>query len=248
MKHEFRVRASSMGAIMTNDRSRKNMGNRCLDKIEEMLWYNKFGIDDRIWSKYMEKGTLNEEQGIKLAAKVLGWFDVQENAQKVRRMNDWVVGEPDVLTPTLLADIKTSWSGSTYRKTASKTKVPNTDYDWQMQCYMWLCDREEAELVYCLTDIPEHLILKEIRTMTYGAMDRAAVDPKLNDKDMHEIEAKIEAEVRSQSGFDHIPANIRVKRFIIKRDEAKIQAMIDRITECRKVYDEMYEHIKKMNK
>tara|TARA_R110001592_G_scaffold87052_2_gene256957 strand:+ start:2157 stop:2933 length:777 start_codon:yes stop_codon:yes gene_type:complete len=245
MKHEWLVRASSMGAIMSSDRSGKKLGAKCITEIQKMLLYNKRGVNKRIWTKYMEKGTIVEAEGIDLAAGVLGWFDVKSDAPKRRYKNEWIVGEPDIESPMILGDIKSSWDATTFP--FFKDKIPNADYEWQMMSYMWLCDRSECELVYCLTNTPEHLIQKEIRMQTFAAMDKANYDEKLRNMDMHEIEAKVEREVRSQMTFDNFPAKERVKRWVIKRDEVKIEAMKDRITECRHLYDEYWDKIQNMN-
>jgi hypothetical protein len=241
MKHEWIVRASSMGAIMSCGKGANTLGAKFYAEVQKMVLYNKFGIDKRIWTKYMEKGNLMEAEGVHLASRVLGWFDIPVIDKKPRFSNDWVIGEPDVLTPTLLADIKSSWDGTTFPWFESK--LPNKDYDWQMQTYMYLCDREECELVYTLTDTPEHLIRAEIRKITFGVFDKAEVDPYYQNKSMSEIEAKIERDVRSQMSFGHIPEELRVKRFMIYRDEAKIEAMKDRITLAREIYDEYYKEL-----
>lgn len=239
MKHEWIVRASSMGKIMANGRTKDSIGAEFYKEVERMVLYNKFGIDKRIWTKYMEKGTLMEVEGIKMASRVLGWFDVNVNEKKPRLVNDWVIGECDVNTPTVLADIKTSWDGSTYPW--FDEEFTNKDYYWQMQTYMWLTGKSQAELVYCLTDTPEHLIQAEMRRMCFQAYDRASVDPYLMDKTMDEIERKIEKEVRSQSMFSHIPEVYRVKRYIIERNDADIERMQERIALARNEYDQMIE-------
>ena len=245
MKHEWLVRASSMGAIMSSDRSGTKLGAKCISEIQKMLLYNKRGVNKRIWTKYMEKGTIVEAEGIDLAARVLGWFDVKSDDKKERYRNEWIVGEPDILSPTVLGDIKSSWDATTFP--FFKDKIPNPDYKWQMISYMWLTDRTESELVYCLTNTPEHLIQKEIRMQTFAAMDKANYDEYYRNKDMHEIEAKVEREVRSQMTFDNFPDKERVKRWVIQRDEVEIEAMKDRILECRNLYDQYWDKIQNMN-
>ena len=245
MKHEWLVRASSMGAIMSSDRSGKKLGAKCVTEVQKMLLYNKRGVNKRIWTKYMEKGTINEAEGIDLAARVLGWFDVKSNAKKKRYRNEWVVGEPDIDSPQVLGDIKSSWDATTFP--FFKDNLPNKDYEWQMQTYMWLTNKDQCELVYCLTNTPEHLIQKEVRIQTFAAMDKTHVDDKLRSMDISEIEAKVEKEVRSQMTFDNFPEKERVKRWIIERDDVKIEAMKDRITECRHLYDAYWDKIQNMN-
>ena len=40
-------------------------------------------------------------------------------------------------------------------------KLPNKDYYWQMQSYMWLYDKPLARVVYCLMNTPSHLAFTE---------------------------------------------------------------------------------------
>jgi hypothetical protein len=114
-KHEFLVRASRLGDLMSNDRSGKGMGETAKKYILETAIFNKYGIEPKeISNKYLEKGILNEKEGIILASKVLGWLDVNPDAPKIRLVNDYLVGEPDVDTKFLLADIKNSYDVSTF--------------------------------------------------------------------------------------------------------------------------------------
>lgn len=235
MKHEFVARASSMGSLMTNDRSGKKMGETAITLIKQTVLYNKYGIEKDISSKYLDKGIQNEYESIKLAAGILGWFDVDPDEPKTRFFNDYATGEPDVLSATVLGDIKNSFDGTTFP--FFETECFNKAYDWQMQCYMWLTGRKQAELVYTLTDTPEQMILDEIRRKAWKAMAM----PKYADMNIEDIEVEIESQVRNQMMFGHIPEEKRVKRFIIEADENKFEMMQNRIIEAREIYDKLYQ-------
>ena len=239
MKHEFIVRASSMGAIMTKPRSKSEILSETTKKeIHKTILFNKYGIEDEFSSKPTDKGIMNEPEGIKLASDVLGWFGIPE--KKTRLINDWVTGEPDVYKKSILiGDIKNSFSGNTF-PFFEFNEVPNTGYFWQMQSYMWL-DGEinESELVYVLTNTPEQMVLDMIQKKIWKMLP----DPQYSNYSPNEIEEMAEQHIRSQHNFDHIPKEKRIRKYVIQRDNDAIEQMKNQITLCRAYYDEVYSKI-----
>jgi hypothetical protein len=223
---------------MTNDRSGKQMGDTAKKAILEAVLYNKYGIEPKeITSKFIEKGNANEYENVVLAKRVLNWADVDPDLIKPRLFNDYVTGETDVLSETVLADIKTSWDASTFPWLA--VDCPNKSYYWQMQVYCWLTDRDEAELVYCLSNTPENLIYDELRKAVWKNL----TNPLYAEKSETEIEEILEEKIRGQLTFDQIPENNRVKRFVIKRDDMAIEQIKARVIEAREYYDQLFEKI-----
>lgn len=234
--HEYMPRASSMGALMTNSRSKSDpLGLTAKAEIQKALVFNQFGTKDDVSSKQIEKGIVCEKESIKLAKDVFDWLDLDVDKPKIRQSNDYIAGEPDVLTNSLLADVKSSWNGSTFFPIYFSEELKNKDYYYQMMSYLWLTDMPECELVYCLTNTPTHMIENMVQRETYSAMSL----PANFDKDMQEIEDEIYQKVTKQHQFDHIPKKNRVKRFIIKRDQEVIDKMIERIEICRNYYDQL---------
>ena len=234
--HEYMPRASSMGALMTNSRSKSDpLGATAKTEIEKALTYNVFGIRDELSSKQIEKGIVVEKESIELAADVFDWLDVDTTKPKIRLSNDYIGGEPDVLTKSVLADVKSSWNGSTFFPVFFQQDLKNKSYYYQMMSYLWLSGMEECELVYCLTNTPMYMIEDMVKRESWQKM----AFPSNVDKDMDEIEAEVEERVLAQHKFDHIPNDKRVKRFVIKRDEQVIEQMIERIEICRKYYDQL---------
>lgn len=235
MKHEFIARASQMGALMTNPRTKgETLSETTKTAIQEAVLYNKYGIEKHITSKEMEKGTQNEEIGIQMASELYGWFGI-DDIVKQRLFNDYVSGECDILTDYVLADIKCPFKGSNFP--FFETEVPNKAYFYQLQAYMWLSNRQEAELLYCLTNTPDHIIDDEIRREIWYC----SAQPKYRNMSELELEEMCDERIRKQHIFDHIPLEKRVKKFIIKRDDEVIEAMRQRIILCRKYYDSIYE-------
>ncbi|CAB4152776.1 hypothetical protein UFOVP611_30 [uncultured Caudovirales phage] len=238
MKHNWLIRASQVSDIMTNDRSGKQMGDTAKKAILEAVLFNKYGIEPKeISSKFIEKGNANEYENIVLAKRVLNWADVDPDLIKPRLFNDYVTGETDVLSETVLADIKTSWDASTFPWLA--VDCPNKAYYWQMQVYCWLTDRDEAELVYALSNTPENLIYDELRKAVWKNL----TNPLYAEKSETEIEEILEEKIRGQLTFDQIPEKNRVKRFIIKRDDMAIEQIKARVIEAREYYDQLFEKI-----
>jgi hypothetical protein len=91
---------------------------------------------------------------------------------------------------------------------------------------MMLTGHEEAELVYCLTNTPFQIVEDEVRRMHW----------KLNliDEDLDVREA-----VQASHNFSHLPDSLRVKRFIIKRDNEAIERVKQRVEVAREYYESL---------
>jgi hypothetical protein len=190
--------------------------------IQDLFKEKELGISKEFWSRYTDKGLQMEDEAIEFASQVLGWDFVVKNTERYN--NDWITGEPDVITEHLLADIKCSWDGSTFPLFDSELK--NKDYFWQMQGYMWLTGLEKAELVYCLMNTPHAIVEDEVR--------RAHWKANLIDEDLDLREA-----VQSQHNSDHIPNNLRIKRFIIEKDEEAIDKIKEKVELAREYYEQL---------
>jgi hypothetical protein len=236
MKHQFIARASQMGDLMTNPRSKNEiLSATAKTSVQKSVLFDKYGITDDISSKPTDKGIQLEPDGIEAASKVLGWFDVEPT--KKRMINDYFTGEPDVMTPTLLADIKCSYSGITFPWFADE--IPTAGYFYQLQVYMDLSGHRTSELVYCLLDTPEPMVLDEINRKVWKMLP----NPKYSNLTQTEIELIADEDVRRMHNFGHIPIEKRVKKFVVDYDADVIQAMKERIDVCRKYYDKIYQSI-----
>jgi hypothetical protein len=241
MKHEWIIRASQLGELMTQGRKKDELFGETANKlILEAVLLNKYGIEPRnSTNKYTEKGIENEKESIRIAGENYGWLFVDTDAIKPRLVNDFISGEPDVLTDKVLGDVKSSWDAVTFPWTLKDGDCPNKTYLYQMQAYMWLTNREEAELVYCLTNTPDRLIYDEVRREVW----RTHVLPENQEKTEDELHEEIEEVKRRQLTFDQVPQEKRTKRTIIKRDENMITEIKERIIEARKIYDKLKEQI-----
>jgi hypothetical protein len=225
-----------MGDLMTNARSKGELlSATAKTAVQKAVLFDKYGIIDDISSKPIDKGIQLEPDAIEAASKVLGWFDVEPT--KKRMINEYFTGEPDVLTPTLLADIKCSYSGLTFPWFSEE--IPTAGYFYQLQVYMNLSGHRTSELVYCLLDTPEQMVLDEINRKVWKMLP----DPKYSNFGQTEIELMADEQVRRMHNFAHIPIEKRIKKYRVDYDETVIKAMEERVTLCRDYYDAIYNTI-----
>lgn len=219
----MKIRSSAIGKLMASPRNKGEMlSETAKTYIQDLFKENELGIAREFWSRYTDKGLQMEDEAIDFAGQVLGWEFVVKNEESFE--NDWITGTPDVLTKTLLADIKCSWDGNTFP--LFDTELKNKDYFWQMQGYMWLTGLEQAELVYCLMDTPHQIVEDEVR--------RAHWKAGLIDEDIDLREA-----VQSQHTFSHLPNNLRIKRFIVERNEDAIDNIKEKVELAREYYEQL---------
>jgi hypothetical protein len=214
------VRCSSLGKLMTEPRSKSEvLSQTAKSYIEDLFNELEFGYRKEFSSRYTDKGLEMEDEAIQFASEQFDWEFVVKNTE--RFTNDYITGEPDINTDNLLADIKCSWSLDTYPMFEADLK--NKDYYWQLQGYMWLTGKTEAELVYCLMNTPLQIVDDEVR--------RAHWKAGLIDEDID-----LRHEVQLKHNYDNIPSKLRVKRYIVERDDKAIEKIIEKVEIAREYY------------
>ena len=202
----MKYRASAIGKLMTEARSKFEPLSETTKSYLLELWIeNTYGRRKVIDSKYMIKGTTVEEESITLYSLYSNDFYRKNNE---RRVNEFITGEPDIITDTHIIDIKSSWSIFTFMD-SKFSKTINKDYYWQLQAYMSLFNKQSAKLVYVLTNTPDELVERETRFRTCD-----------------EKEFK----------FDDIPLQERIFEIEVKRNDDDIDRMYNRINECNEYY------------
>jgi hypothetical protein len=220
---ELLFRCSSLGKLMTDPRSKsETLSETAKSYIQDLFKERELGIYKEFSSRYTDKGLEMEDEAIQFASEVLNWDFVVKN--EVRFNNEWITGEPDINTDSLLADIKCSWNGSTFPLFDETLK--NKDYYWQLQGYMQLTGHETSELVYTLMDTPLQIVEDEIRRQHW----------KLN---LIEEDLEVRDAVQKMHNFDHIPNELRVKRFIVQKDETAQQKIKERVEVAREYYQQL---------
>lgn len=152
-----------------------------------------YSYEKTISSKYLEKGLMVEDDAIELYNSVF-FQSLEKN--KERRSNAWITGECDLVHPRKIIDIKSAWSLDTFPATTAQAHEP--DYEWQGRAYMWLWDKPEFEVAWCLVDTPPDLIGYEDEALHYVSHINPALrvttarymrDPRLEER----IKTKVQA-------------------------------------------------------
>lgn len=235
--HEFIVRASSVGDLMTRGRNKDaDWGDTALGVIRKAVLSNKYGIEEYVTSKHMEKGILNEREGLEMYRTIIGG-DFAIDDTKQRLMNNYCSGEPDLIHDGIIVDIKNSWGVNSFPFWDEDIK--NKSYIYQLQTYLWLSGLKSARLVYTLTTTPEHIRQQEIQRLWFRLMDK----PENQLREQYEVELEAEEIINKEMVFDHIPVRNRVKIFEVTRSEEMIELIEDRICNARVKYDELYSQI-----
>ena len=224
----MKVRCSQIGKIMTNPRTKgERLSLTTKSYILELAIQQKYGIHKEFWSRYTDKGIEVEEEAIKLVENVLNVGFIYKNEERIT--NEYITGVPDVNTDVLI-DVKSSWDAFTFFEKVVEDEVKNKDYYYQLQGYMWLTDKQEALLCYCLVDTPLQIVEDEIRREHWKQNLISESDD-------------LRAFVEAKHSYTHIDPLKRVKTYVIKRDEEVIEAIKTRIEECREYYNQIIELI-----
>lgn len=220
---ELLFRCSSLGKLMTDARTKSEvLSETAKTYIQDVFKEKELGIYKDFSSRYTDKGIQMEDEAIQFASEVLKWDFVVKNTERFN--NEWLTGEPDICTDNLLADIKCSWNGSTFPMFDSTLK--NKDYFWQLQGYMMLTGHDTSELVYCLMNTPFEIVEDEVRREHWK---------------LHLIEEDLDVReaVQQTHNFDQIPNELRVKRFIVQKDEEAQAKIIERVKVARQYYEQI---------
>lgn len=211
---KYLFRCSALGHIMAG---KEGLGDTAKSYLLRIYIKEKYGRAKNISNMYIEKGLLCEGQSITLLSFVDDKLYVKN---KKRFRNEFIQGEPDIITEETVDDVKTNWDIFTFFD-ADLSDL----YEWQLRAYMWLTGKRKARLRYCLVNTPEHLIEREESKTFFqmGVRDRDDTDYLLAC-----------AEIRRYSLFDDIPQAKRVRTFWIEHSEEKIKILQARILECRK--------------
>jgi hypothetical protein len=190
--------------------------------VEELAKEHLFGIKKVFKSRYTDKGNEVEEKAIELTEDVLGFEFLTKNEDYYQ--NDWVKGTPDIITTSLVIDVKSSWSGDTFP--FFETELPNKDYYYQVMGYMWLTGKKNALISYCLINTPEEIVNDEIRRTAWGKYEIEPSEETIRD-------------VVALHSFDNIPKDRRVKAFHVEYNEGVVNEMKTRIEYCRTYFNEL---------
>lgn len=152
--NQFKLRASAAGKIMTNPRSKSELLSKTtISYVHDWLKESIYGVKKDFTSKYTEKGTLLEDEGID---KAITWLDLPLVLKNETRFEDeYFTGSPDLILEDEIIDIKLPWDAFTFP--LFEDELPEKDYFYQVQIYMHLTGKKKARVVYLLLNTPEEI-------------------------------------------------------------------------------------------
>lgn len=146
-------RASALSAIMTDGKGKDELSVGAKTYVTKLAKEMIYGYDEKVSSKYMDKGLAVEDESIDLYNAVHLTSYVKNTERKT---NDWITGEADIVADDRIIDIKSSWCLTTFPVLADQGR--DTGYEWQLRAYMMLWDKPRADIAYCLVSTPDDLI------------------------------------------------------------------------------------------
>jgi hypothetical protein len=218
----LKIRCSSIGKIMAKPKLKsETISQGAKTYLEELAVEELWGKRKDFSSKYTDKGNECEDEGIRLAEKILDVGFMYKNEEHFT--NEYLTGTPDINTNVLI-DIKSSWDATTFP--FNKTEIPNKLYYWQLMGYMALTGKTKATLCYCLINTPAHLVVEEVRKAHYQL------------KKIEE-DSELTAHIENQHNFDIIPEKKRLKTYSVEYDQTAVDEIYERIKACRIYYNEL---------
>jgi hypothetical protein len=248
----YLFRCSSLGHLMTEPKTKTEpLSEGTKTHLVDVYVSAKYKRKDDISNRYLEKGTLVEEDSITLLSRVEKTF-FKKNEEHL--FNAFIKGTPDIFEGKSIyeaeeiTDTKSSWDIYTFMRAISKKTNPL--YYWQGQGYLWLSGANKFKLSYCLVNTPSHLIDSEKRKLGW---QMGVIDPLANSdyfEGCKEIEKNsiydIKTFVSQNPGYDllhavdewqslglDIPMNERVSTMAIDRNDEDIERLKSRIINCR---------------
>lgn len=151
---DFKIRASAVGQIMSNPRSKKDLLSKtAATYVEDWLKEKIYGTKKNINTKQIQKGILLEDEAIDSA---INWLDLEFAIKNEKHFeNEFMTGTPDLILEDEIIDTKVSWDEWTFPLFAKE--LPEKSYFYQMQAYMHLTGKKKGRVVYVLLNTPEHL-------------------------------------------------------------------------------------------
>lgn len=216
------------------------LSDTCISYLKEVYIFQKYGkepVGGAERSKYVLKGKAVEDESIMMLSRIDG-ADYRKN--DIRFTNEYLTGEPDIIisqdgNAVKILDIKSSYDFATLLSNYGSSLNPL--YYAQMQGYMALTGATEAEVDYCLVNMPQVIIEGEKRRI-FHAINPATEEDPFYKRQIEKIEFNMT--------FDEIPITERILRFPVPRNEEYIQKLYLRITECRKwlqEFDDTYTNL-----
>lgn len=221
----------------------------CITHLEDVFRSQFWGRKRLLYNKYLEKGTIGEEDALEL----LSVIDGEPHWKNEKRFyNEFIEGEPDNIEPEIGRDTKCNYDMDTYDK-ADLTSL----YKDQLKGYGWLTGIINWELCYCLVNTPYHQ-LKTAEKSLYFAMGQPSDDEPRWIEALCQLERNMIFDMaafqKENPGADlmhgrvfefpdgttrtiewkyDVPPKMRVKRFLVTLQKEDIVHIKRRVKMCR---------------
>jgi hypothetical protein len=226
MFDDYKFHPSSLGLIMTESRTKEELGETAKSHLIECYVSKVYGRNKDVTNKYIEKGLLAEEDSFDLYTLVKDKLFIKN---EITFQNDFFIGTPDIVDGDLIVDIKTSWDIFTFFSVMGKPI--NKMYYWQLQAYMDLTGAQTAKLVYCLVNTPFKLVEDQKKKLMWTM---GVIDPEADEAYLKACE-----QVDKNSNYDDIPNEKKYIEFEIPRDQAAIDKAHERVIFCRNFLNQL---------
>lgn len=200
------------------------LSDTCISYLKEVYVWYKYGkepVGGSQRSIYTMKGKSVEDDSIMLLSRMDG---VEYSKNDERKTNDFLTGEADIVVDDEnLKDIKSSWDFATML--ANIGSPLNTDYWWQGQGYLDLWNAKHYQVCYVLVNMPQEMIEWE-KMRIFKTMNPVTEESPDYKRAIERLE--------NNMTFDEIPIRERILRFSFDRDDAVIEKIHQKVSECRK--------------
>ena len=170
-----------LGSLTEKKIAKPKMSKGAKSYADKLAFDLQYSRSEEVNTKYMDKGLQTEEDSVTLVSKLRNEFLTTKSE---RKSNKWLTGKCDIQKEDTIIDIKSSWCYDTFPLLDKELK--NKLYEWQVRGYMWLYDKDYAEVIYCLTNTPIHLIEDEIRRVDYRK-NLLTMDGSIRPEKIHEV-------------------------------------------------------------
>lgn len=226
----IKFRASSWGNLLTEPQSKSDkdagiLSVTCQKELIKIYNIEKYGRKKDVVTKQMEKGTMVEDDSIRLFSMLEGELYFK-NEQQIE--NQYFKGHPDLFIgddiyhAIEVNDIKSSWELETF--TPKLIEGIDKTYEAQLNVYYDLTGASNGNLVYCLVSAPESIVLSEKRRLLYS-MDVVTEESPAYVKAAKELEKMMI--------FDDIPPHERIIKINVPKNEELIEKMKNKVPKLR---------------
>lgn len=204
---DFKIRCSAINNIMAKPTGKRIISAGAKTYCDKWLKEQIFERKEEVYSKYIEKGNMVENESIEFVSNKFFKKPLIKNDEHFT--NDYFTGTPDIINVNEVIEIKNSWNCFTFPLLDSE--LTNKAYFYQVQGYMHLTGLKKSKVVFTLMDTPEYIIENQYNNST---------------EDDYEL-------FKERYIFSNISDKYRIKVFEVDYDESVIDLIKERVDSCR---------------